>query len=190
MTSSGHHQVAFYWGAVAGASYYQVTRTTLHPDNVGNYYSIQPNGPTLLSDFTTGTSFTDDTPTDGVPYSYTVTAVNAAGVGSPSAGLMAKATPAKPAAAVQNLAASRISNPVDRSPNVYLTWTPVPGATGYAVYCSTIPGGPFSFPSEFKMTVPTAYYLMGADPNTTYYYQVTPVNVTGISSPAYVTATP
>ena len=191
LNSTSHNHIALYWSASSGANFYRVYRTTMHTDNAGNYYSIQPNGATLLSDFTTGTSFTDNTPSDGVPYSYTVTAVNAAGTSGSSAGLIAKAMPAAPGAAVQNLTASRISDPVDRSPDVYLSWTPVPGATGYTVYSSTTAGGPFTFPGGLKKTMTTSYYLeKGVDANTTYYYQVTPVNIAGISSPATVTAAP
>ena len=97
--------------------------------------------------------------------------------------------PAKPASAPQSLKASQAAD--GTGVDVTLTWTAVPGATGYAIYRSMTSGGPFAFPAQFVTSSPTAFYVnKGLAANTTYYYQVTAVNVAGISSPAYVTSTP
>ena len=191
----GHNHVALSWSASAEASYYQVLRTTLHNDNAGSAYSIQPNGSTLLSDYTTGTTFSDDTPTDGEPYGYTVVAVNAAGTSSASAELMATPLPPKPASAPANLTAARKAN--GSSLTVNLSWTAVPGATGYTIYRSTSPGTPV-YPDQFIMAtyrttfvdVQADFNKVALDPTKTYYYQVTAVNTAGIGPAATFTSTP
>jgi cellulose 1,4-beta-cellobiosidase len=73
---------------------------------------------------------------------------------------------------------------------VKLSWTPVPGATGYAIYRSTSPDGPFAFPDNFVNGTGSASYIdKGITAGTPYYYQVTAVNAAGIS-PAAVVAVP
>ena len=75
-----------------------------------------------------------------------------------------------------------------------LKWSPVPGATGYVLYRSTQPDGPFRWPEDFTATVPSATYTEQndaknppkdpakiLDPSKDYYYRITAVNAGGIS---------
>ena len=73
----------------------------------------------------------------------------------------------------------------------------MPGATGYVLYRSTQPDGPFRWPEDFVTTIVPATYtdkndekkppkdkskILSSDKG--YYYQVTAVNAGGISPPA------
>ncbi len=80
VTSSGHHQAALSWTASPGAAYYSVWCTTLHADGVGGAYPLRT---VVLDDATTGTSYTDDSPTDGRAYRYYVEAAGAGGRATP-----------------------------------------------------------------------------------------------------------
>ena len=83
--------------------------------------------------------------------------------------------------------------------DITLTWSPVPGATGYVLYRSTNPDGPFRWPEDFTTTVSSATYTDQnddkkpsrdltkiLDPAKDYYYRITAVNAGGISPSATV----
>ena len=183
VTSSGHHSVALSWGATSGANYYKLSRTNLYPDGAGGEIALRT---VLLDDAVAGTTYTDTTVTDGKMYSYAVQAVNPVGTSSESSAVTARPLPAAPSAAPSGLAASAAS-----ATSIKLTWSAVPGATGYVIYRSTTSGGPFSFPANFdNACVETSLTdTTNLTTKTTYYYQVSAVNSAGVSSPASTSAT-
>jgi rhamnogalacturonan endolyase len=198
VTVSGHHKVVLSWTAAPGADFYTISRTTLYEDGVGGTYPLRT---ILLDDAITAPTFTDATPTDGKIYGYQVGANNAAGTSVASAVVQATPLPPPPAAAPASVAGKWIST--RQGPALTLTWSPVPGASGYVIYRSTQPDGPFRWPEDFVTTVITTTYTDKNDgkkppkdkskvlsPDKDYYYQVTAVNVGGISPPATGHVTP
>jgi len=107
------------WSAVPGAASYAVSRDGAKAAAV------------------TGTAWTDMAVTSGHSYTYTVTALDAAGQGAPSAPATAVA-PALPAplTAPVNL---RVRGIWGASVTDALAWTPTPGAASYTVYQSDVP---------------------------------------------------
>ncbi len=189
VTNSGHHQVALNWNASPGANYYRIGRTTLHDNGVGGFYPLQS---VLLDDAVVGTNYVDKTPTDGTRYSYSVVAVNAAGLSGPSPGVAAVPLPAPPGSAPLSLTGAWTKT--RQGPGVTLAWLPVPGAVGYVLYRSTRPDGQFRWPEDFVTTLVETTYTDRNNPKranqkeddhikpgTDYYYQVTAVNAAGVS---------
>jgi fibronectin type 3 domain-containing protein len=194
VVESGHHRVALSWTPAQGADYHSVFRTTLYEDGVGGTYPLRT---ILLEDATTLSTFVDRTPTDGKIYSYHVVATNAAGSSVPSASVKAVPLPAPPAKAPESPSGAWIKN--RQGDGITLKWSPVPGATGYVVYRSTNPDGPFRWPEDFTTTVSSATYTDQNDdkkppkdltkilnPTKDYYYRINAVNAGGISPPATV----
>lgn len=192
VTGSGHHQVALRWTASPGADYYSVRRTTLHADGVGGAYPLRS---IVLDDATTGTNYTDSSPTDGQVYRYYVEATSAGGTSGPSAVVTAQPLPAPPASAPEALTAhwTKIRN----GNAVTLSWSPVLGATGYVLYRSTGADPSFQWPENFLTALVETTYtdkgstgkgaaVKGLDNTLDYAYQVTAVNAAGISPSATV----
>ena len=192
VTSSGHHHVTLTWTASPGANYYRVWRTTLHSDGIGGVYPLRT---IVLEDTTAGTSYTDNSPTDGRVYRYYVEAASAGGTSGSSPTVTARPLPAPPASAPEALIAHWTKT---RNGNaVTLSWSPVPGATGYVIYRSTGAVGAFQWPENFLTAlVETTYVnkgsteknaaIKGLDNSIDYSYQVTAVNAAGISPSATV----
>lgn len=194
VVESGHHRVALRWTPSPGADYYSVFRTTRYDDGLGGTYPLRT---VLLDDAAAQPSFEDRTPTDGTTYGYHVVATNAAGTSASSAAVTTVPRPAPPAAAPGAPSGTWVKN--RQGHGITLTWSPVPGATGYVVYRSTSPDGPFRWPEDFTTTVPTATYTdqnddkkppkdrtKVLDPGKDYYYRITAVNAGGISPPVTV----
>jgi rhamnogalacturonan endolyase len=191
VSKSGHHEVALTWSTSPGANFYCVWRSTLHTDGVGGTYPLR----TIFVDETTGTSFTDRSPTDGRIYSYHITAVNAAGTSGPSAAVTAVPLPAAPAVAPASLTGAWKKT---RNGNaITLDWAPVPGATGYVIYRSTGGAAEFKWPADFLTALVETTYtdqgnteknakVKGLENTSDYSYQVTAVNAGGISPPTTV----
>jgi rhamnogalacturonan endolyase len=194
VVESGHHKVALSWTPAPGADYYSVFRTTLNEDRVGGTYPLRT---TLLDDATTGSTFVDRTPTDGKIYGYHVVATNAAGSSGPSAAVKAVPLPPPPATAPESPSGVWIKN--RQGDGITLKWSPVPAASGYVLYRSTSPDGPFRWPEDFTTTVSSATYTDQnddkkppkdrtkiLDPAKGYCYRITAVNAGGISPSAIV----
>ena len=147
------------WSAVSGATSYNVYRGG---SKVGS---------------ATGTSYTDTGLSPSTGYSYTVTAVNAAGEGPASAAVNATTTSGQGVpAAPTGLAVGSVT-----STSVALSWSAVSGATSYDVYR----GG-----SRVGSATGTSYTDTGLSPSTGYSYTVTAVNAAGEGpASAAVTAT-
>jgi hypothetical protein len=179
--------VALSWAPAPGATYYSVWRSTLHADGVGGSYSV---GTILLEDAATGTSYTDHSPSDGREYSYYVEAISAAGTSAPSNTVTARPLPSPPSAAPEALTGKWINTREGRA--MSLSWSPVPGATGYVIYRTTGGGTTFQWPDNFLTVLVETTYLdkgnteknakvKGLDDMLDYSYRVTAVNAAGIS---------
>ena len=158
--SAGNNEVTISWGTVAGATSYNIYRST----TAGEQGSRVGTSST--------TSYVDTTAVNGTTYLYLVTAVNAGGESSPSS-QSAGVTPTAPVtlpAAPSGVTATR------NAEQVTVTWTAVTGATSYNVYRSTTQGaqGTLIGSSATASFVDTTV-VDGAS----YYYQVTAVNSVG-----------
>ena len=188
--TAGNAQVTLNWTASATADYYLVQRSTLFNNGGGVYNTLST---ITLTDTDTGTTYTDSSPTNGSTYSYTVSAVNASGASSASTASTAVPVTAGPGAAPTLTAQAGVGQ-------VTLTWSAVPGATGYVVSVSNTHGGPYTLIGAVtELTYPDT----GLANDTTYYYVVAATNFGGASAnsneasatttpapPASLTATP
>jgi len=148
--------VVLNWSAVPGAVGYIVRRGT------------NSSGPFIYVQNITETTFVDAGLNVGTTYYYQVTAVNAAGV-SPSA----TATVVPPPLAPVSLSA------IPGNAQVALSWTAVPGVTGYFLFSGTDSG------DETNVVVAnysgTSFVDTTVANGTTYYYVVASTNSTGLS---------
>lgn len=158
--AAGDAQVTVSWNAVAGASSYNVYRST----------SAGSQGTKIGSSATAG--YTDTTAANGTPYHYTVTGVNAAGEG-PASAQSAAATPMQPVvippaptgvAAVRGMA------------QVSVNWSAVPGASSYNLYRSTSQG---TRGALIGTSATVGYADRQVVNGTVYFYAVTAVNSFG-----------
>ncbi len=172
--STGHQSVTLNWNASAGANYYSVWRSTLVNTGGGSSNTLST---IILNNATTGTSYTDNSPTDGTIHRYFVTATSVGGTSGNSAGVVGVALPAAPATKPISLTATFY-----QTTNIVLRWTAVPGAVGYVIKRATSAAGPFTF---LQSVTETVYYDLGLSASATYYYQVIAMNAAGVS----VTAT-
>ena len=166
--SPGNAQVALSWNASTGATLYHVKRSTT---NGGPYTQVgAPTAP----------KYTDTGLTNGTPYVYVVSAVNAGGESANSA--QVSATPNVVPAAPTGLSAS------PGNAQVVLSWNASAGATSYHVKRSTTSGG--SYATVDSPTV-TSYTDAGLNNGTPYFYVVSAVNSAGESANStQATATP
>ncbi len=160
--TGGNQQVSLAWTASAGATSYNVKRA---PSNGGPYTTVASPA---------GTSYTDTTVTNGTPYYYVVTAVNAAGQSGNSN--QATATPmAAPTAPVPPLNLTATGG----NQQVSLAWTASTGATSYNVKRSATNGGPYT---TVASPAGTSYTDTAVTNGTAYYYVVTAVSANGESA--------
>ncbi|HEU5396635.1 MAG TPA: autotransporter-associated beta strand repeat-containing protein, partial [Verrucomicrobiae bacterium] len=139
------------------------------PDAVGYIISRSTNsaGPYLYVQNITETTFTDAGLNPAYTYYYQVTAVNAAGVSSP-----APVTVVPPPNAPISLSAF----PGDTQ--VVLSWTDVPGVTGYYLFSGTSSGNETNLVAA--NIAGTIYTNGGLVNGTTYYYVVAATNSNGL----------
>jgi autotransporter-associated beta strand protein len=176
--SAVHQSVTLNWGAVSGANFYTIYRSTLF-NNGGGASNVL--GTIVLANNVTSPTYTDASPTDGSIYSYNVVATSAGGTSSNSTAAVAVPLPAAPATAPGSLSGIFVSS------STILSWSPVPGAVGYVVRRGTSAGGPFTF---VMSVTETTYTDTGLNPATTYYYQVAAVNAGGVSANSTATIVP
>jgi len=166
VATAGDTQVSLAWNSVAGATSYNVKRSTVS----GSGYS------TIASPTTN--SYPDTGLTNGTTYYYVITAVGPGGESVNSSEV--SATPAVPPAAPTGLALS-----VGEA-KVYLVWNPVAGATSYNVKRGTSTGS-----YTTTTSAPSASFIDSTVSNgTTYYYVVTAVNGSQSANSAEVSGTP
>ncbi|HET7433359.1 MAG TPA: lamin tail domain-containing protein, partial [Thermoanaerobaculia bacterium] len=148
----GDSHVLLGWNSVAGASSYNVKRSTTN----GSGYA------TIASPTTT--SYDDTTAVNGTTYYYVVSAVGAGGEGVISA--QVSATPASVTAVPTGLVA------VVSSGSVAVSWNAVGGATSYNLKRSTTAGGPYS---TINSPTGTSYTDTAVTNGTRYFYVVSAV---------------
>jgi fibronectin type 3 domain-containing protein len=150
--TAGNTQVSLSWNASAGATSYQVKRST------SSGAEIQISAPTSAT-------FTDTGLTNGTKYFYEVSAANSSGESADSGEV--NATPVLPTPAIpMNLAATA------GNAQVSLTWPASTGATSYHVKRSTTSG------AETQIAAPTSASFLdtGVTNGTKYFYVVSAVN--------------
>jgi len=149
--SSGYNSIKLTWTKVPGRTGYALYRAA---SKTGKYTKIK----TL-----TGTSYTNTGLTTGKNYYYKVRAYCVAGsattFGSYSSVKSAKPVPATPTLTAKSSGYNSIK----------LTWTKVPGRTGYALYRATSSGGTYT---KIKTLTGTTYTNTGLTTGKTYYYKV------------------
>ncbi len=162
--TAGNNHVALTWNASAGATSYNVKRST------------STNTETTIASPTTN-SFDDTTAVNGTTYFYVVSAV---GTGESGNSNEVSATPAVPAAGPTGLTLSV------GDAKVYLVWNPVGGATSYNVKRGTSTGT-----YTTTTSAPSASFTDTTVSNgTTYYYVVTAIIGAESANSSEVTGTP
>jgi len=156
-TVSGNTQVSLTWKDSTGAVSYNV------------YRAVPPSAPVQVKTGITKPSYQDTGLTNGTTYSYTVTALNAAGESDPSTPV--NGTPLVPPAPPINFIVAGTANGA-----ITLSWTASVGATAYNVYRSTVAGGETRLPGSVNATTFTD---SGLTNGTTYFYLVKAVNSAG-----------
>ena len=160
LATVGNAQVGLSWSGSAGATSYNIERSTT---NGGPYTTV--GSPAT-------TSYTDTGLSNGTTYYYVVAAVNSVGTSGNSN--QASATPAGATAptAPSNLVAT------GGNTQVTLSWSGSAGATSYNVQRSTTSGGAYTTVANPNTT---DYTDTGLSNGTTYYYVVAAVNSIGES---------
>ena len=158
--TAGNNEATITWGAVAGATSYNIYRST----------TAGMQGAKVGASSTT--SYVDSTALNGITYYYEVTADNAAGEG-PASAQSSGATPAVP---VTVPVAPTGVNATAGNGQVTVSWTGVTGATSYNIYRSSSQG---SQGSKIGTSPGTSYADGTAANGTTYYYEVTALNAAG-----------
>ncbi|HEY1716754.1 MAG TPA: polysaccharide lyase family protein, partial [Verrucomicrobiae bacterium] len=176
--SIGHQNVPINWSASASANFYTVYRSTLFNNGGGASNVLRT---IVLANNVTGTTYTDNSPTDGSIYSYSVTATGTGGTSTNSNPAVAVPLPSPPSSAPGSLTGN-----FSQTTNVVLNWSPVSGAVGYVIRRATSPGGPFTF---LQTVTETTYTDVGLDVTLAYYYQVAAMNAAGVSANATVILT-
>lgn len=177
----GNTRITLRWTAVPGATSAVVTRTQ---------------GTSTASYTVSGTEYSDSNVSNGVAYTYVVSAVTPFGVGAPSAPAVSVASPSRPyvPTTVQAVAA--------RS-TVLLTWASVSGASGYSIWRAPRSGGPYTqlqsaWPSTTFLDegrpadLPVAYVVQAESTNGTSAFSDEAVDVTNsalLPAPGNLTAT-
>jgi DNA/RNA endonuclease G (NUC1)/fibronectin type 3 domain-containing protein len=166
VATPGDTQISLTWNSVAGATSYNVKRSTIS----GSGYS------TVASPTTN--SHTDTGLTNGTTYFYVITAIGPGGESVNSSEV--SATPAVPPAAPTGVALSV------GDAKVYLVWNPVGGATSYNVKRGTASGT-----YTTTTSAPSPSFIDNTVSNgTTYFYVVTAVNGSQSANSSEVSGTP
>lgn len=169
--TGGNAKVSLVWGASSTAVSYRVKRAS----SGGPYVEIASE--------LTATSYVDGAVTNGVAYSYVVTAVNAAGESAPSN--TATATPIEPIpAAPSNLVATAVSRT-----QINLSWADnSSNETGFRVERST-DGVNYTPLEPASGANVKSYASTGLTRNKVYYHRVRSFNTSGSSNPSNTTKT-
>jgi|GEM_PF-1136613 fibronectin type 3 domain-containing protein/putative cell wall-binding protein len=151
-------QISLSWSAVSGDPTYSVYRS--HSAS-GTYTRI-----TTLS----STSYTNTGLDAGTTYYYKVLASNSVGDGPYSSTADTITFPSVP---------SDLTATADNFSQIIVDWTPVTGASSYTVYRASSSEGTYNPIAENVAAPP--YTDTGLDPETTYYYKIVALNISGQS---------
>src|SRR5690242_20036721 len=168
-SSMSHAKVNLAWTASPGAAFYTVYRSTVVDNGAGDYVVLSK---ITLDNSITGTTYTDDTPTDGSTYQYFVAATSAAGTSDYSTVVTATPLPTAPATAPS------VTITALQTTNAVLSWPPVSGAVGYIIKRANNAGGPYTLLASITET---NYTDGGLSLGGNYYYSVTAMNAGGTS---------
>ena len=159
----GNNQATFSWNATAGATFYNVRRSTVSESQW-----------TILISGTTKTSYVDTTAQNGMTYYYTVSAVNAGGE-SPYINQFVVTLPATGPVPGVPTGLSAVGGNVQ----VALSWNAVSGATSYNVQKSTVSNASFA---TVATVTGTKYTDTAVSNGYIYYYEVSALNANGKSA--------
>jgi len=151
-TSKGYNSISIKWGAVTGASGYEVYRVT---SNAGTY--------TLISTIN-ATNYINTALITGSNYYYKVKAYRVVDNVKTSSGFSDSVSSKPIPSAPINFKTTRIS-----SNSIKLTWSGVSGANGYELYSSTSSSGTYKLLTK---TTSTYYTNSGLITGKTYYYKI------------------
>jgi len=158
--SAGNAQVTLTWNASTGATSYNVKRATVS----GGPY-------TLIAQWVSSTTYTDNTVSNGSTYYYVVSAVGFGWESPNSTQVWLTLAPSAPA----NLTATA------GTAQVALSWSPSAGATYYRVIRATVSGGPYTL---IEKLLRRSYTDKSVSSGTTYYYVVLAANSAGPGMPS------
>jgi uncharacterized delta-60 repeat protein len=171
--TAGNAQVTISWGAVSGATSYNLY--------FGTTTGVTKTTGTKVAGVTSPSTHTGLT--NGTTYFYVVTAANAAGESAESA--QVSATPVAAPGAPTGVSATPGNS------QVTISWSAVTNATSYNLYFSTSTGVTKATGTKITGVTSNSYTHTGRTNNTTYYYVVTAVNASGESAEsAQVSTTP
>lgn len=156
--------VAVSWPAIAGASTYNIYRSS----DRSNFSSIATS--------VVGTNYSDTTTTNGITYTYKYLPVSSAGVSMSLSQPSATVTPDVAPETPQNLLAT-----TNGTTSVNLTWTAVPNTTTYSIFRSTTSGSGYNLIATIASSV-TAYSNSGLSAGTAYFYVITADSSSGVRS--------
>jgi fibronectin type 3 domain-containing protein len=154
--AAGNGQVSLTWNAAATATSYTIRYGTTNGGSYTGSLAVSGNSGTV-----TGL-------TNGVAYYFVVSASNTGGASGNSAQVSATPMPPLPAAPA-GLTVTQGNGQLG------VSWSAVPGATSYNVKYGTAAGGPFTTIN----TAGSSLTLSGLSNGTTYYVQVSALNVAG-----------
>lgn len=165
LTVTSTTPISLSWNSVSDAVSYNIYRGTASGGLTAK---------TLLSSGDTGTTYTDTAAMAGTTYYYQVTAVNKSGTESGASNEVN-------AVSQSQTGGSFVLSGTKGAAQITLTWSSATGAVSYNVYRSTISEvitGKAKLATGFLTT--TTYGDSGVTAGTTYYYQVTAVDVNGV----------
>jgi len=168
MASPRNNSVVVSWGVSAGATSYNIKRSS---GNGGPYTTIK----SIQSSSSAGTTYTDTSVTNGSNYYYVISAVNLKGESSNSSQVVVTPGP-------QVIPAPTGLRQFYWNGLLDLTWDPIPGALWYNLKRSNTSGGPYTTLSSVEISY--SGELTGDPsviPGNTYYYVVTGVTNLGES---------
>ncbi len=163
--AAANGQVSLSWQASAGATTYNVKRSTVSGSE------------TLLASGVASTGYVDSAVTNGTTYFYVVSAVNSAGTSANSNEVAA--TPTAPVTVAPSSPVNLAATAGPGTKKITLSWTSSAGAATYSVLRSTTSGGPYSVVST-GLTSPT-FTNSGLASKQRYFYVVTATNAIGTS---------
>ena len=169
--TGGSKQVTLAWGAVAGATSYNVYWSTSAGVTTANGNKLTGcSSPSVLNNLTDSTS-----------YYYIVTALNAVGESAPS--VQVAATTLAPVVVPTAPAAPTAVTALGGAKQVTISWSAATGASSYNLYWSTSAGVTPSTGTRVA-AVSSPYVLTNLAAGTSYYFVVTAQNSVGESAPS------